>query len=101
MTPCPSCGTHRKPASTCPNCGSAPSALRSTMAAVLLGLAVAGCAGDGGDKTDSTGDTGDTDTSPTTGVDYGMAPLAELVNERLPPQEDERKAPEKEDADPR
>lgn len=80
MKPCNVCGSHVRPSSSCPSCGTPLRVARTSMAAVMLGLAVAGCGGDA-DKSTTDGHTGDTgETTPTTGVDYGtmmMVPLDE------------------------
>lgn len=79
MIPCTTCGSHARPLTSCPSCGSPVRIARTSVAALMLGLAVAGCGGDG-DKstTDTTGDTGET--QHTTGVDYGTSPVLEALD---------------------
>lgn len=71
MHPCPICGCHVRrdaPAGRCPSCG-APSATPSrTAAALLLGLALAGCGGDATTTDSTTGDTGTITAQPEYGV---------------------------------
>ncbi|MCA9491239.1 MAG: hypothetical protein KC621_15015 [Myxococcales bacterium] len=81
MKPCSTCGSHVRPSTACPSCGSPMRIARTSMAAVMLGLAVAGCGGDA-EKSTTDGNTGDTgETTPTSGVDYGtmmMVPVEEV-----------------------
>ena len=101
MTPCSACGSHHRPGSSCPHCGTSTGPARSSVAALMLGLALVGCSGDKDSATTgTTGDTGDTDTTPTTGVDYGVAMMAPIELEPLVVPE-EREAPGLEDAEPR
>lgn len=66
LHPCPRCERHLlASARACPHCG-APTARVPTLAAALLGLALAGCAGDTDDK-------GDTDSLPNSL--YGGPPI--------------------------
>lgn len=83
LTPCPHCGCHTlDPQAPCPHCRSEPSGAMRTSAAVLLGLALAGCpmpmpeygvtVTDYTDKITETSETGTTGTGTTeTGTDTG------------------------------
>ncbi|MCB9697013.1 MAG: hypothetical protein H6738_09570 [Alphaproteobacteria bacterium] len=61
MHPCPTCGCHVRRIGPCPTCAAPAAKPSRTAAAVLLGLALAGC---GGDKTTTDTTTGDTATLP-------------------------------------
>lgn len=74
MHPCPSCGTHRRPADpTCPHCGSSLPRPGRTAAAALLGLTLACSGKDKGDDEDS-----GAGPASTYGVDYGAAVTSDV-----------------------
>ena len=72
MHPCPICGCHVRrdaPGGRCPSCDAAPGTSPSrTAAALLLGLALAGCGGDATTTDQTTGETGTITAQPEYGV---------------------------------